>query len=90
MTTSATNIHNRSLQFFNQDYDLAYHTTYAVLVNFIPERQDLQSKSTRNKKFLRIFFFGQFYLLSESFCQESAERKSPKKYFPTFVMMSDP
>ena len=37
--------------------------------------------------FLRSFS-RQFYLLSESFCQKSAERKSPKKYFLYFVLMS--
>ena len=51
-----TYIHNWSLQPFSQDYDLAFHTTYIVCVNFI---LDLQFKvfsegQSFKKKFMAI------------------------------------
>ena len=37
-------IHNRSLQPFSQDYDIASHITHVVCFNFICEWRDLQFK----------------------------------------------
>ena len=41
---SLTYIHKWSLQHFNQDFDLASHTTYVVCINFRHEWRDLQFK----------------------------------------------
>ena len=43
---------------------------------------------TPNDRFLRCFSW-QFYFDTQSFCQKYAETKSPKKYFHTYVLMSD-
>ena len=53
--------------------DLVSHTTYVVCVNFIQKWRDLQFKvdSFFEKLFMAILF-------TLSFCQKSAERKSPK------------
>ena len=37
-------IHNWSLQFCSQYYDLASHTTYVACVNYMQEGRDLQFK----------------------------------------------
>ena len=65
--------------------DLVSHTTYVVCVNFIHKWWDLQS-TPNNRFFEKLFTAILFY--SQSFCQKSAERKSPKKYFSYFVLMS--
>ena len=60
--------------------DLVSHTTYIVCVNFIHKWWDLQFKVD----FERQIFWETFhcnFIYSQSFCQKSAERKSPKKYF---------
>ena len=44
-------------------------------------------KSTPNDRFFEKLFHGHF-IYSQSFCQKSAEGKSPKKYFLYFVLMS--
>ena len=44
-------------------------------------------KSTPNDRFEKIFM--EIFIYSQSFCQKSAERKSPKKYFSHFVLMSE-
>ena len=64
--------------------DLVSHTAYVVRVNFIHKWRDLQLKVDRffEKLFTAILIY------SESFCQKSAERKSPKRYFLYFVLIS--
>ena len=61
--------------------DLVSHTIYVVCVNFI-----YISDGTERQIFLETFH-GNF-IYSQGFCQKSAERKSPKKYFLYFVLMS--
>ena len=70
---------NWSLQPFSQDYYLVSHTTYVVCVNFIHKWRDLQFNV--DSEWQTFFYF-------QSFCQKSAERKSPKKYFSYFVLIS--
>ena len=45
-------------------------------------------KSTPNDRFFFLKTFHGNFIYSQSFCQKSAERKSPKKYFSYFVLMS--
>ena len=71
-----TYIHNWP---FGQVYCLASHTIHVACVNFIRE-WTYSLTSILNKRFLRIFFL--VGLFSLSFCQKSAERKSP--YFSYF------
>ena len=78
-------VHNWPLQPFSQDYGLAFKTTYVVCVNFIHEWWGPYSlTSTPNDRFLWNFFMAGLFNF-ESFCQKSAERKSPKKYFFSFI-----
>ena len=80
-------LHNWPLQHFIQDYGLVSHTTYVVCSNFIHECHDLKFKvDSQGQIFEKIFW--DVYLFSE-FWQKSAEKKSPKKYFHIFVLMSD-
>ena len=62
--------------------DLVSHTTYVVYVNFIHMWRELQSKVDSEQL---IFFWENFSwpisIYCQSFCQKSAEMKSPKKYF---------
>ena len=68
--------------------DLVSHTTYVVYVNFLYISGGTYSlKSTLNGRCFEKLFHGRF-IYSQSFCQKSAERKSPKKYFSYFVLMS--
>ena len=83
-----TYTHNWSLQPFSQDYVLASHTTYVMCVNFIHKRRDLQFKVDSERQIFEKLFHVNF-INPQSFCQKSAERKSPKKYFHIFVLMSD-
>ena len=78
-----TYIHNWSLQPFCQDYDLVSHTTYAGCVNFIYKWLELHFKVD----FERQIFETNIY--PQRFCQKSAERKSPKKCFHIFVLLSN-
>ena len=71
-----TYIHNWSLQPFSQVYNLYSHRTYVVCVNFMHGWRDFWEA-----------FHGNF-IYSESFYQKSTEKKSPKKYFHIFVLMS--
>ena len=87
MLPISTYIHNWPLQPFSQDYGLASHTTHVVCVNFIRERWDLQFNVDSERQIFEKLFHGSF-IYSQSFCQKSAERKSPKKYFLYFVLMS--
>ena len=73
-------IHNWSLEHFSQDYDLASDITYGVCVNFIHEWRDLQFKVDFNREVFEKLFTTILFIL-RVFCQKSAERKSPKKYF---------
>ena len=66
---------------------LVSHTTYVVCVNFIHEWRDLQFKVDSERQIFEKLFHGNF-IYSQSFCQKSAERKSPKKYFLYFILMS--
>ena len=66
--------------------DLVSHTTYVVCVNFIHKWRDLQFEVDSEWQIWETFH-GNF-IYSQSFCQKSAERKSPKKYFSYFVLMS--
>ena len=67
---------------------LVSHTTYVVCANFIHKWPDLRFKvDSERQTFLRKFSW-QFLFYSQSFCQKSAERKSPKKYFLYFILMS--
>ena len=59
--------------------DLVPHATYVVCVNFIHKWRDLQFKVDSERQIWETFH-GNF-IYSQSFCQKSAERKSPKKYF---------
>ena len=68
--------------------NLISHTTYVVCVNFIHKWRDLQFKVDSERQ---IFFWETFhsnFIYFQSFCQKSAERKSPKKRFSYFVLMS--
>ena len=59
------------------------HLTYVMSVNFINEWLDLNFKVYSKRQ-----IFGKLFkaisIYSHSFCQKSAERKSPKKYFFKF------
>ena len=80
-----TYIHNWSLQRFSQDYGLASHTTHAVCVNFIRNwGDDLHFNVDSERQIFQKLFHGRS-IHSQSFCQKSVERKSPKKYFSHFI-----
>ena len=68
--------------------DLASHTTYVVCVNFIHNWWDLQFKVDSERQIFEKLFTA-ISFNSQSFCQISAERKSPKRYFSYFILMSD-
>ena len=73
-----TYIHNWSLQPFSQDQ--VSHTIYVLCVLiFIHKRQNLQFKVDSERQIFEKLFMAVF-IYSQSFCQKSAERKSPKKY----------
>ena len=65
---------------------LVSHTTYVVCVNFIHKRRDLQFKVDFEQQIFEKLFMA-IFIYSQSFCQKSAERKSPKKYFLYFVLI---
>ena len=72
--------------------DLVSHTTYVVCVNLYTfVWRDLLFKVDSEGQ---IFFFEKLFMAnfvySQSFCQISAERKSPKKYFSYFVLFVSP
>ena len=64
--------------------DLVSHTTNVVCVNFIHKWRDLLFKVDSEQQIFWETFHDNF-IYSQSFCQKSAERKSPKKYFSYFV-----
>ena len=74
----------RSLQPRSQAYDLATHTTHIVCVNFIRKWWDLQFNVDSEQQIFEKLSHGRF-IYSQSFCQKSAESKSPKKYFSYFI-----
>ena len=65
--------------------DLVLHTTYVVCVNFSGRTYSL--KSTLNGRFFEKLCMA-IFIYSQSFWQKSAKRKSPKKYFLYFILMS--
>ena len=67
--------------------DLISHTTYVVFVNFIHKWRDLQFEVDSERQIFWETFHNNF-ICSQNFCQKSAERKSSKKYFLYFVLMS--
>ena len=67
--------------------DLVSHTTYVVRVNFIHKWRDLQFNVDSEWQIFWEIFHG-IFIYSLSFCQKSAERNLPKKYFHIFVLMS--
>ena len=82
-TMKFTYIHNTALQLLCQDFTPGSHTIHVLCISFIREWRDLKFKVDSERQ---IFFFfdkrvhGNF-IYSPSFCQISAERKSPKNYF---------
>ena len=81
-----TYIHNWALQPFSQDYGLASNTTHIVCVNFMREWRDLQFNVDSELQIFEKLFHGNF-IYSQSFCQKSAERKLPKKYFSYLIFL---
>ena len=73
--------YNPSVRIIN----LVSHTTYVVFVNFIHKWRDLQFKVDSERQIFPETFHGNF-IYSQFY--SSAERKSPKKYFLYFVLMS--
>ena len=67
--------------------DLVSHTTNVVCANFIHKWWDLQFTVDSERQIFWETFHGNF-IYSQSFCQKSAERKSPKKYFLYFILIS--
>ena len=64
--------------------DLFSYTTYVVCVNFIRKWRDLPFKVDSEQQGRQQIFWETFhgnFIYSVNFCQKSAERKSPKKYF---------
>ena len=69
--------------------DLVSHTTYVMCVNFIHKWRDLQFKVDSERQIFEKLFHGNF-IYPHSFCQKSVERKSPKKCFTNFALMTGP
>ena len=59
------------------------NNTYVECVNFIHKWRGLQFKVNSERQICLETFHGNF-IYSKSFCQKSAERKTPKKYFLYF------
>ena len=59
---------------FSQDYDLAFHTTYAVCVHFIHQGRDIQFK-VQTTDFLETFRGNFTYYSYQNFFQKSAESR---------------
>ena len=58
--------------------DLVSHITYVVCVNIINEWRVLKLKADSERQIFWETFHGNF-IYSQSFCQKTIERKSPKK-----------
>ena len=82
-----TYIHNWSLHPSARIIDPGSHTSYVVCGNFIHKWWDLQFKIDSDRQIFWETCHGNF-ILTLSFCQKSAERKSMKKYILYFVLMS--
>ena len=76
-------IHNWALQPFSEDFGLDCHTIQVVCLNLYLSGGTYSLTSTPIDRFLRNFSW-QCFIYSQSICQKSAERKSPKKYFLIF------
>ena len=77
-------IHTYVIDHYNtlvSNIDLVSHTTYVVCVNFMRKWRELQFKVDSEQHIFWETFHGSFLIYSQSFCQKSAERKSPKKYY---------
>ena len=72
--------HNWSLQPFSQDYSSSFFFWYISVGAY-------SLKSTPNDRLFWETFHGNF-IHFEGFSQKSAERKSPKKYFLYFILLS--
>ena len=81
-----TYIHNSPVQPFSQDYGLPSHTTHVVCVNFVRKWRNLQFNVDSERQNFEKLFHGNF-IYSQSFCQKSAEMKSPKKYFSYLIFL---
>ena len=53
-----TNVHNRPLQSFSQDYDLGFHTNYIVYINVMHKWRELQ---VFEKFFMAIFTYSHIF-----------------------------
>ena len=60
---TCTYIHNLSLQPFSQDYDLVYHTTYSVCINFIRDWWDLQFNGDSERQIYEMLFMANLFTL---------------------------
>ena len=67
--------------------NLVSHSTLIVCVNFIHKWRHLQFEVDSERQIFLRNFSWQFYFTLSVFCQKSAERKSPKKYFSYFILM---
>ena len=68
--------------------DLVSHTTYVVCVIFcIRKRRVVQFKVDSERQIFEKLLMA-IVIYSQNYCQKSAERKSPKKYFLYFVLIS--
>ena len=88
-TLVATYIHTYIIGHYNPSIsiiDLVSHTTYVVCFSFI-HGVIYSLQSTPNDRFFEKLFMAVF-IYSQSSCQKSVERKSSKKYFSYFVLMS--
>ena len=65
--------------------DLASHTIYVVCVNFTHKRRDEQFKVVSEWQIWDTFHGN--LIFSQSFCQKSAERKSPKKKYSFWILI---
>ena len=66
-----------------QDYELVSHITFVVCVYFVLQWRDVQFKIDSERQVFEKLFTAILCTLA-SFCQKSAERKTPKKYFFIF------
>ena len=85
-----TGIHTYIIGHYNPSVriiGLVSHTTHVMCVNFMREWRNIQFNVDSERQILEKLFHGNF-IYSQSFCQKSAERKSPKKYFSYLVLMS--
>ena len=74
-------IRNQPLQPFLHDYCLSSYTTYIKFVNFIYKWRYLQFNVDHERQIFESFCTAILFRSQSSFCQKSAERKLPKKYF---------